>query len=384
MSPAELSSMILPPATLGILGGGQLGRMFTVAARTMGYRVMVLDPDTDSPAGALADFHLCAAYRDHAALEEMGRACAAITTEFENVPADSLEFLARFCPVRPGAAVVEIAQDRRREKAFLQSNGFATAPFATVEKHADLAAALQIIGTPALLKTARMGYDGKGQAKINSIADLETAFQQMGAVPCVLEAWLPLQTEISVVVARGADGQTAAFPAAENRHANGILDISFAPSQVAEELAAKALATATSIAAKLDYCGVLAVEFFVLGDGRLLINEIAPRPHNSGHYTLNACLTSQFEQQVRTLAGLSLGAPDLLRPAAMLNLLGDLWRGGQEPPWDAVLRHPSAKLHLYGKGEARPGRKMGHINVLAESVDDALGAALELRAALSA
>lgn len=375
--------MILPPSTLGILGGGQLGRMFAIAARTMGFRVMVLDPDPESPAGALADTHLCADYRDRAALERMGRACAAVTTEFENVPADSLEFLAQFCPVRPGAAVVSIAQDRRLEKTFLQSNGFATAPFATVENHADLAVAFKNIGAPALLKTARMGYDGKGQVRVNSLAELESAFETLGAVPCVLEAWLPLQTEISVVVARGTDGQTAAFPAAENRHANGILDISIAPAQVTAELAGKALETATAIAASLDYCGVLAVEFFILGDGRLLINEIAPRPHNSGHYTLDACLTSQFEQQVRALAGLPLGAPDLLRPVAMVNLLGDLWREGQEPSWDVVLSQPRAKLHLYGKLGARPGRKMGHFNVLAESADAALQAALEMKTALA-
>lgn len=376
--------MILPPATLGILGGGQLGRMFAMAARTMGYRVMVLDPDPDSPAGALADIHLCAAYRDHAALEKMGRACAAVTTEFENVPADSLDFLAQFCPVRPGAAAVAVAQDRRREKTFLQSHGFATAPFAFVEKPADLAVAFQCIGAPALLKTARNGYDGKGQARVNSHAGLVAAFEQLGAAPCVLEAWLPLQTEISVVAARGADGECAAFPAAENRHADGILDVSIAPAPVAAQLAEQALATATAIAAALDYCGVLAVEFFVLGDGQLLVNEIAPRPHNSGHYTLDACLTSQFEQQVRTLAGLPLGAPDLLRPVAMVNLLGDLWCDGREPPWDVVLSQPRAKLHLYGKQEARPGRKMGHFNVLAESAEAALEAALELRGALAA
>jgi 5-(carboxyamino)imidazole ribonucleotide synthase len=376
--------MILPPSTLGILGGGQLGRMFAVAARTMGYRVMVLDPDPESPAGAMADVHLRADYRDRAALERMGRACAAVTTEFENVPADSLEFLAQFCPVRPGAAAVAIAQDRHDEKTFLQSHGFATAPFATVEKHGDLAAAFQRIGSPALLKTARMGYDGKGQARVNSLAELEAAFEQMGAVTCVLEAWLPLQTEISVVVARGADGQTAAFPAAENRHSGGILDVSIVPASVSAELAVQALETAQAIATALDYCGVLAVEFFVLGDGRMVINEMAPRPHNSGHYTLDACLTSQFEQQVRALAGLPLGAPDLLRPVAMVNLLGDLWRDGQEPPWGAVLSQPRAKLHLYGKQGARPGRKMGHFNVLAESADDALKTALELRGALAA
>lgn len=376
--------MILPPSTLGLLGGGQLGRMFAVAARTMGYRVMVLDPDSGSPAGALADIHLCAAYGDRAALEQMGRACAAVTTEFENVPADSLEFLAQFCPVRPGAAAVAIAQDRRDEKTFLRSHGFATAPFAIVAEHSELAAAFQSIGSPALLKTVRNGYDGKGQARVNSHAGLLAAFDRLGAVPCVLEAWLALEMEISVVVARGEDGQIAAFPAAENRHTGGILDISIAPAPVATELAGQALETAQAIAVALDYCGVLAVEFFVLGDGRLLVNEIAPRPHNSGHYTLNACLTSQFEQQVRTLAGLPLGAPDLLRPAAMVNLLGDLWRNGLEPPWNTVLSQPGAKLHLYGKQGARPGRKMGHFSVLAESPEAALKTALDLRGALAA
>ncbi|MGE5027453.1 MAG: 5-(carboxyamino)imidazole ribonucleotide synthase [Betaproteobacteria bacterium] len=376
--------MILPPSTLGILGGGQLGRMFAMTARTMGYRVMVLDPDPDSPAGILADTHLCADYRNRTALESMGRACAAVTTEFENIPADSLEFLARFCPVRPGAAAVAIVQNRCREKTFLQSHGFATATFAAVENHADLAAAFHAIGAPALLKTSSHGYDGKGQARVNSNAELVAAFDQFGAVPCVLEAWLPLRTEISVVVARGADGKSEVFPTVENRHADGILDISLAPATVATELAGQALDTATAIATVLDYCGVLAVEFFVLDDGRLLVNEIASRPHNSGHYTLNACLTSQFEQQVRALAGLPLGAPDLLRPAAMVNLLGDLWQNGKEPSWNAVLSQPHAKLHLYGKQEARPGRKMGHFNVLAETAEAALKTALDLRAALAA
>jgi 5-(carboxyamino)imidazole ribonucleotide synthase len=375
--------VILPPATLGILGGGQLGRMFAMAARAMGYRVMVLDPDENSPAGALADVHLRAPYADREALERMGRGCAAITTEFENIPASSLEFLARFCPVRPGAAAVAIAQDRAQEKSFLQARGFPTAPFARVETAADLAVAYQKIGVPAILKTARHGYDGKGQARVGNLAELAAAFAELGAVPCVLEAWLPLQTEISVVVARGADGRAVAFPPAENRHVDGILEISIAPATVAETLAAQAVDTAKAIAAALDYCGVLAVEFFVLDDGRLLVNEMAPRPHNSGHYTLDACLTSQFEQQVRAVAGLPLGAPDLLQPAAMVNLLGDLWQEGREPPWEAVLSHPGAKLHLYGKREPRPGRKMGHFNVLAGNSGEAKAAALRLQQALA-
>jgi 5-(carboxyamino)imidazole ribonucleotide synthase len=365
-----------------MLGGGQLGRMFVIAARTMGYKVMVLDPDEVSPAGMLADFHLHAPFQDHAALERMARECAAITTEFENVPADSLAWLAQHAPVRPAASAVEIAQDRRREKHFLQANGLATAPFVSVEQHADLAKAFQRIGAPALLKTARLGYDGKGQVKVNSLVELEQAFAQLHAVPCVLEALVPLKTEISVVVARGEDGQAVAYPAAENRHANGILDISIVPARISPALAGQATKNALAVAAALDYCGVLAVEFFVLDDDRLLINEIAPRPHNSGHYTLDASLNSQFAQQVRTLAGLPPGAPDLLCPAVMVNLLGDLWPEGREPDWNAVLKEPRAKLHLYGKSAARPGRKMGHFNVLADSVDEALQCALDIQAVL--
>lgn len=376
--------MILPPAMLGILGGGQLGRMFTIAARTMGYRVMVLDPDTESPAGVLADVHLKADYRDQAALERMGRECAAVTTEFENVPAESVEFLARFCPVRPGAKAVAIAQDRFKEKTFLRDSGVATAPFAMIESASDLASALQQVGTPALLKTARFGYDGKGQVKVTTQAELEAAFAQLKGVPCILEGWLPLETEISVVVARGAEGQTVAFPAAENTHANGILDVSVVPASVPASLSAQALQTAQAIATALDYCGVLAVEFFVLADGRLIANEMAPRPHNSGHYTMDACMTSQFEQQVRAMAGLPLGSPELLRPVAMVNLLGDLWPQDGEPDWRQILSHPAAKLHLYGKREARPGRKMGHYNVMAASPEAAKTEALALQKALMA
>lgn len=376
--------MILPPAMLGILGGGQLGRMFTIAARTMGYRVMVLDPDTESPAGVLADVHLKADYRDQAALERMGRECAAVTTEFENVPAESVEFLARFCSVRPGAKAVAIAQDRFKEKTFLRDSGVATAPFAMIESASDLASALQQVGTPALLKTARFGYDGKGQVKVTTQAELEAAFAQLKGVPCILEGWLPLETEISVVVARGAEGQTVAFPAAENTHANGILDVSVVPASVPASLSAQALQTAQAIATALDYCGVLAVEFFVLADGRLIANEMAPRPHNSGHYTMDACMTSQFEQQVRAMAGLPLGSPELLRPVAMVNLLGDLWPQDGEPDWRQILSHPAAKLHLYGKREARPGRKMGHYNVMAASPEAAKTEALALQKALMA
>ena len=371
--------MILPEATLGVLGGGQLGRMFTVAARTMGYRVIVLDPDPASPAAELANGHICAAFDDRAALEKLGRACAAITTEFENVDAASMEFLEQFCPVRPSGKSVAIAQNRIREKTFLRDNGFDTAPFAEINSKADIEAALKKIGTPALLKTSQFGYDGKGQATVNSLADALTAFEQMGSKPCVLEQRLNLNTEISVVVARDINGNTVAYPAAENTHVGGILDISIVPAQVSEKLAQQVTKDAQAVANKLDYCGVMAVEFFVVENERLLINEIAPRPHNSGHYTMDACLNSQFDQQVRAMCGLPLGDARLLAPVAMVNILGGIWRDGTPPPWNAVLNEPRAKLHLYGKREARPGRKMGHFTCIGESVQEAGSLARELQ-----
>jgi len=363
--------MILPEAILGVLGGGQLGRMFTVAARTMGYRVVVLDPDKNSPAAELANKHICAAFDDRAALEKMGRVCAAITTEFENVDANSMEYLSQFCPVRPSAKAVAIAQNRILEKTFLRDNGFETAPFTAINSKADIEAALKKIGTPALLKISQFGYDGKGQATVNTLAEASAAFEQMGSKPCVLEQRLKLQTEISVVVARDIKGNTVAYPVAENTHVNGILDISVVPAQVSEKLSQQATKDARAVADKLDYCGVMAVEFFVVENERLLINEIAPRPHNSGHYTMDACLTSQFDQQVRAMCGLPLGDTRLLSPVAMVNILGDAWKGDTAPPWNAVLDEPRAKLHLYGKRDARPGRKMGHFTCIGESVQEA-------------
>lgn len=379
--------MILPGATLGMLGGGQLGRMFTVAARTMGYRVMVLEPDVHSPAGAMADEHIAAGYDDRAALEKLGRSCAAITTEFENIPAASLEYLAGFCPVRPAANAVAVAQNRILEKSFVRDAGIATARFAAIHTHQDLAPALEYIGVPAVLKTSRFGYDGKGQVVIRQAEQLPTAFDSLGGQPCVLEELLDLEREVSIVIARGSDGATVTYPVAENAHANGILDVSIVPARVPEAIAEAAAAKAIAIADRLGYCGVLAVEFFVLKDGRLLVNEMAPRPHNSGHYTIDACLTSQFEQQVRALCGLPLGDSHLLAPVVMVNLLGDVWRGadGQaSPPWEAVLAHPRAKLHLYGKREARPGRKMGHYTVLGDTAEQALQEALRIQRELRA
>jgi len=370
----------LPGATLGILGGGQLGRMFTIAARTMGYKVMVLDPDFASPAGQMADVHLQADYTDHGALRQLGAACAAITTEFENVPATSLIELANHCRVSPGAAAVAIAQDRSHEKSWLAENGFATAPFALVYSEGDLDAALADTGTPALLKVSRFGYDGKGQARINTRDEARAAFREFGGQPCVLEGFVKLEREVSVVLARSDAGECALFPVAENRHENGILDVSIIPARVADELADRAREMARAVADKLGYVGVMAVEFFV-ADGRLLVNEIAPRPHNSGHYTLDACVTDQFEQQVRALCGLPLGDTRLLSPVVMVNILGDRWHN-DGPHWNALLAHPAIKLHLYGKETARPGRKMGHFNVLDADQAAALQLAEQMRDAL--
>lgn len=368
--------MILPGAMLGVLGGGQLGSMFTVAARTLGYRVTVLDPDPHSPAARLADKHLCAGYDDPDALDDLGKSCAAVTVEFENVPAQSLEFLAARCIVRPAARAVAIAQDRIAEKTFLQQYGFPVTPFIAVTDAQALRR--QDFPFPAILKRSRLGYDGKGQAQAGDRQQAIAAFNEFNQEPCVLEQRLPLQREISVILARGVDGATACFPVVENRHEGGILDISIAPARISAALASQATEMAAQLARRLDYCGVLAVEFFVLAGDKLIINEIAPRPHNSGHYTLDACMTSQFEQQVRALCGLPLGAARLLSPAVMVNLLGGLWAQG-EPRWEEVLQHSQAKLHFYGKREPRPGRKMGHFTCLDDSVEQALALALEIK-----
>ena len=367
--------MIQPGATLGLLGGGQLGRMFTQAAQRMGYAVIVLDPDATSPAGRIASRHIRADYSDESALTELGTASAAVTTEFENVPAASLEFLRRFSPVRPGPEAVAITQDRVAEKRFAQAQGLETAPFHTILSLADCAPAFTALGAPARLKTSRLGYDGKGQAAVGSLAALEQAFASFGGQPCVLERQVRLEREVSVVLARGADGTIVTFPVAENHHVGGILFTTVVPARITPALADQARDGAATLARAMDYVGTMAVEFFVIEGGRLLVNEMAPRPHNSGHYTLDACTTDQFEQQVRALTGLPLGATALLAPVAMVNLLGDLWSGGT-PDWAAALRDPAVHLHLYGKTTPRPGRKMGHLNVLANSADDALARAL--------
>jgi 5-(carboxyamino)imidazole ribonucleotide synthase len=369
--------IIAPGAWLGLLGGGQLGRMFTMAAQSMGYRVAVLDPGGDSPAGSVADRHLRADYLNQAALAELAQLCKGVTTEFENVPAAALEFLATHCRVTPRAEAVSIAQDRILEKAFVRRCGVETAPYVEVRTVADIDAAPQSL-FPGILKVARLGYDGKGQARVASPAEAREAFAAFRSVSCVLEQMLPLEREISVVVARRGAGDLVHFPVAENEHAHGILDTCIVPARITTGLAERACAAAERIAEALDYLGVMCVEFFVLGGDRLLVNEIAPRPHNSGHYTIDACVTSQFEQQARILAGLPLGSTALHVPAVMVNLLGEVWRKG-EPDWGAVLAHPEAKLHLYGKREARAGRKMGHYTVLGPDADAALATAHTIR-----
>jgi 5-(carboxyamino)imidazole ribonucleotide synthase len=373
--------VILPGATVGVLGGGQLGRMFTLQARTMGYGVVVLDPDPVSPAGAVANRHIRAPYDDERALSDLSASCAAITTEFENVPAAALQILARSSLVRPPVEAVATAQDRIAEKTFLQTHGIPTAKFRAVRDLRELKTAVAALRLPALLKTSRLGYDGKGQAVVKSEEDAVHAFQRFGGVPCVLEERLALECELSVVLARGVNGDVAPFPVAENQHRDGILETSVVPARVPEALTREARELATGLAEEMEYVGVLGVELFVANGSRLLVNEMAPRPHNSGHYTLDACSTDQFEQQLRALCGLPLAQPWLLSPVAMINLLGDLWADG-EPRWEEALSRPGVRLHLYGKTEARPGRKMGHLNCLAPDPDRALATALETRDAL--
>ncbi|MFM8331065.1 MAG: 5-(carboxyamino)imidazole ribonucleotide synthase [Candidatus Methylumidiphilus sp.] len=375
------STHILPKAMLGILGGGQLGRMFTMSARSMGYRVTVLDPDPESPAGSLADVHLCAGYTDADALRQLAETCAAVTTEFENVPAESMRFLEQHTRVSPSAAAVAIAQDRIAEKRYIVGAGLQVAPFLAIESAADLQQDLSG-HLPGILKIARLGYDGKGQVRVQTAAEAAAAFEDMGGKPCVLERLLDLRTEISVIVTRTGIGEAVCFPVAENQHAGGILDVSIVPARIAPSIGEQARRMAVRLAEALDYFGVLAVEFFVLDGGELLINEIAPRPHNSGHYTLDATLASQFDQQVRAMCGLPPGSPRLLSPVVMVNLLGDIWQGG-EPAWDILLSQPNVHLHLYGKSSARAGRKMGHFNLLAADVESALAQALDLRRVLA-
>lgn len=367
--------MIAPGTWLGVLGGGQLGRMFCQAAQSMGYRVLVLEPERDAPACQIADESINADYDDDQALSLMAHRCAAVTTEFENVPARSLAALSRRVRVTPGASAVEVAQDRCVEKAFITSQGIAVAPYAEIRCVQDLHDA-----DPALfdgiLKAARLGYDGKGQHRVANLEQAIAAFEAMGSVPCVLEARLNLRREISVVLARSVTGEVVTFDVARNIHHNGILAVSHVDGRL-DAISKQACDWASSIAVGLGYHGVLCVEFFVLDDDRLVVNEIAPRPHNSGHFSQNACVTSQFEQQVRVMAGLPPGQTRLLAPVVMLNLLGEVWLRGPdgeyaEPDWQQVLCHSGVSLHLYGKTRARVGRKMGHINITGSSMQEAV------------
>lgn len=361
---------VLPGATLGVMGGGQLGRMFVHAAQSLGYRTAVLDPDPASPAGLVSHHHLCADYLDPDALGRLAEVADAITTEFENVPAQALRTLARHRPVAPAADTVSICQDRADEKAHFTRAGVPCAPYAVIRGAADLDAVADEL-LPGVLKTTRLGYDGKGQVRVADRAELAAGWAALGQADCVLEKRLALQLELSVLLARGADGAMVHFPVQQNLHRDGILAVTQVPAPgVSGDLAAQAVARARAIAAEMGHVGVLCVEFFVVDDGQgrptLVANEMAPRPHNSGHYTIDACDLSQFDLQVRSLAGLPLTAPRLHSAAVMLNLLGDLWwRDGTEtpPPWSAVLALPGAHLHLYGKAEARPGRKMGHLTL---------------------
>lgn len=366
--------MLLPGSTLGVLGGGQLGRMFCVAARTMGYSTVVLDPDSSSPAGRIADQHIQADYTDQKALEQLANCCDAITTEFENVPAESLKFLATKKPVHPSAQAVEIAQNRIVEKNFAKDAGIEPAPFASILKESDLAPALEEIGLPCILKTSTLGYDGKGQFVVESLQQAIDAFNSMNQVECVLEKKLDLKTEISALLARNEDGVVQCYPPAENEHRNGILHKSIVPARVSEQLSEEARQKAIKLAEAMGYVGTLAVEFFITQDDQLIFNEMAPRPHNSGHYTKDAAVTSQFEQQVRVMCNLVPGDASLISPVVMVNLLGDLWH----PDWLALFNQPAAKLHLYGKEEARPGRKMGHYNVLSDDIEQAIVIADEI------
>jgi 5-(carboxyamino)imidazole ribonucleotide synthase len=376
-----VTQAILPGATIGVLGSGQLGRMFAIAARRMGYRVHTFSPDDDTPTGQVADREVRSPYDDLEAIREFARRVDLVTFEFENIPAPSADAAAEIVPVRPSGAVLYTTQHRLREKNFLREHGFPVVPFVAVRSLDELTAAVDRLGTPAVLKTAGWGYDGKGQCKLAAPADAEKAWRTVGGGEAVLEAFVDFEREVSVVAARGLDGAVADFGTVWNTHANHILDVTVAPSGVSEKINREARTIAHAVLEQLDVVGVLCVEFFLARDGQLLINELAPRPHNSGHFTFDACVTSQFEQQLRAICGLALGSTEQLRPAAMANLLGDLWTGGV-PDWQAACRFPDVKLHLYGKESARPGRKMGHLTALADTPEKARDLVLAAREAL--
>jgi 5-(carboxyamino)imidazole ribonucleotide synthase len=372
---------VLPGATVGVLGSGQLGRMFAIAARRMGYRVHTFSPDADTPTGQVADLEVIAPYDDLDAVRRFAMGVSVVTFEFENVPAPTAQAAAEHAPVRPRGEVLHTTQHRIREKTFLTNAGLPLTSFRTVTTADELARAVAELGCPSILKTADFGYDGKGQARVTSPEQAAAAWASIGRVPAVLEAFVAFEREVSVVAARTAGGEYADWGVIENRHHNQILDISIAPASVTEAVAHEAREITRAVLEALDVVGVLCVEFFVEPGGRLLINELAPRPHNSGHLTFDASVTSQFEQQLRAVCGLPLGSTELLRPAAMANLLGDIWTD-HEPNWLAACAHPDVKLHLYGKLAPRPGRKMGHLTALARDPGAALDFVVAARNAL--
>jgi 5-(carboxyamino)imidazole ribonucleotide synthase len=375
-------TLVPPGAAVGVLGSGQLGRMFAMAARRLGYRVHTFSPDRDTPTGQVADREVAAPYEDLDAVAAFAREVAVVTFEFENVPAAAVDAAAAHASVRPSGRVLHVAQQRLREKTFLAGAGLPVPRFVAVHSLEDFRAGLDTVGVPAVLKRAAWGYDGKGQVKIASPAEVDAAWAAVSRQESILEAWVDFEREVSVVAARGLDGSVVHYGAIENDHRHHILDVSVAPAGLSPLLADEAVRLTRAVLEALDVVGVLCVEFFVTRDGGLLINELAPRPHNSGHFTIDACLTSQFEQQLRAVCGLPLGSPERLRPAAMANLLGDRWAAG-EPDWRKGLAFPDVKLHLYGKAEARPGRKMGHLTALAPTPAEARRRVLEAREAIA-
>jgi 5-(carboxyamino)imidazole ribonucleotide synthase len=373
--------VIGPGAALGVLGSGQLGRMFAIAARRMGYRVHTFSPSDDTPTGQVADVEVTAEYEDLDAVRAFARHVDVVTLEFENVPIDAIEAIEEHAPVRPSGAALHTAQQRAREKTFLADHGIPTAPFMPAATLDELWNAVAQVGTPAVIKTAAFGYDGKGQHRVTTPADVEHIWAAIGHQEAVVEKFINLQAEISVVAARGVGGEVAEYVAFENRHRNHILDLTTAPATVPQPIAKQAADITRTVLEQLQYVGVLCVEFFLGTDGELLVNEIAPRPHNSGHLTFDAAVTSQFEQQVRAICGLPLGSTELLRPAAMANLLGELWTDG-EPNWAAAASFPDVKLHLYGKDDPRPGRKMGHLTAMGRNAREAQERVVAARDAL--
>lgn len=368
-------------STIGVFGSGQLGRMFAIEARKLGYRVHTFSPDRDTPTGQVADIETTASYDDLYEVRLFAQSVDVVTFEFENVPSATVAAAAEFVEVHPKGEILHITQNRRREKEFLSSNGIPVTPFRTITNIDELRSGVADLGAPCVLKTAGFGYDGKGQSKINSIDDIEPAFAKLGGQECVLEAFVDFEKEVSVVCARAQNGDFVHYGVIENEHANHILDVSIAPANVSANVVDVAVAITREIAEKFDYVGTMCVEFFLTRDEKLIVNEIAPRPHNSGHLTFGPCVTSQFEQQLRAVCGLPLGSTEFYRPSAMANLLGDVWANG-EPNWSAALSDPRVKLHLYGKSEPRPGRKMGHLTATAETAELAAEAVRSARSRL--